>query len=199
MNTNMLMYALCHQLSQAAFSYFLSSNPPVCRNCGAGGDQVNFGNAKTLRAPECSVNRSISFSLMQTCLWEWGQLPSWILACKLHASTSNTYYYKEAGGRPLQENISQEGKEVSECQKLGIWFFEHFPFVTSRLWEKYNQHIFSSPHVLSFPFFLFTAVRLPSHLLALYIHCVIKAAEGSRWNLFSKQSNLLMGWVSCPN
>ena len=48
----MSIYALCRQLSPVEFTHFLSSNPPVCQNWGAGrGGQANFGNAKILRAP----------------------------------------------------------------------------------------------------------------------------------------------------
>ena len=43
----MLIYALCRQLTQIAFTRFLSWNPPECQDWGAGrGGQANLGNAR---------------------------------------------------------------------------------------------------------------------------------------------------------
>ena len=71
-----------------------------------------------------------NFPPLQTCLWEWRQLQIGILARQLHALSSSAYHHNKARGWFLQEDISQEGKEVSECQKRSLWIFEYFPFVT---------------------------------------------------------------------
>ena len=93
----------------------------------------------------------ISLSQLQTCLREWGQLQSWILERQLQSHPSNTYHYKETRGRSLQENISQEGKEVSECEKHCLWSFEYFPFINCNTALWFNFYLLTSCPVFPFP------------------------------------------------